>query len=103
MQRHAHADRSRLRPRFGIEALGGDGGGNRGGWIREGGLERISDRLELVPTMSTDSVAEDGVVPFKADHIVVASRSQRRVEPSMSVNRKVTIPEEVPGGNRCRG
>src|SRR5919106_6148744 len=29
----------------------------------------------------------------KADHIVVASRSQSRVEPSMSVNRNVTTPE----------
>ena len=28
----------------------------------------------------------------KADHIVVASRSQSRVDPSMSVNRNATIP-----------
>jgi hypothetical protein len=66
MHRHAHAYRPGLGPRFGIEgALGIDAGGDGRHGIQEGGLEGVADRFVVVPPVSPNRFAEDGVVSLQ--------------------------------------
>src|SRR3954452_9656827 len=68
MQRRADAHRSRLGPRFGIErTLGADTCGDRGDRVRESGLEGISDRLEVAPTVGTAGRVQAGVMPLESE------------------------------------
>jgi hypothetical protein len=60
MQRHAHAQRSCLGPRFGIEsALGVDAGGNRGDRVREEWHQKWCDRTrDVSPTHRAEDVCD---------------------------------------------
>ena len=90
---HAHADR-RAVPRIRVQgALGGDGSAYRRGRAGEDDEEGIALRPERHAALCGGGPGHD--VPVCAEDLGVgdvADVGSTRVEPSMSVNRKVTTP-----------
>jgi hypothetical protein len=94
MQPHAHPKCPDLPPVLGKQRpLSIKGRGDGGGCRREGGLDGIPDRLEVGAAMRVDGPSSRAM--WRATTAVIAfwSRSQSAVLPSMSVKRKVTVPE----------
>jgi hypothetical protein len=93
VERHPNPDHTPSFPLPGVKrALGDEGGpeGFRGGG--EGGAEGVPHRLEDEAPVGFDGFLQNLVVAGEGKRMADGSRSQRRVEPSMSVNRKVTVP-----------
>ena len=62
----------------------------------KGGREPIPDRGEHPATMGLDARPHDLVMAGQRARIASGADSHNRVEPSTSVNRKVTVPEGTP-------
>ena len=72
--------------------LGGERGPHGPGRAAKGGEEGVTLSVDLYAAALLDRVAQDRSMIVPDGRIPVASSCSSRVEPSMSVNRKVTVP-----------
>ena len=88
-----HAERGAVRPRVPGEAALARRRGEHGvPRLAEGDEERVALRVDLLPVVLGERCPQNP--PVVGQHLAVRSRScfSRRVEPSTSVKRKVTVP-----------
>ena len=90
---HPYLDHGSFRPRlFGQRALRGDGRIDRVLRAAERDEERVALRVDLLAARLLEGPAQEPAVRREQVSVGVAELPEEAVEPSMSVNRNVTVP-----------